>query len=97
MPMTVEQIEKEPLALPSLVRARLADRLVEGLADPDLTRVDRLWAADAKRRRDEVLGGQVQPISGSEALARQRPQTLNRSSTLISANSTKTGCGPFPD
>lgn len=70
--MSIEQIEQAALALPSEARARLADRLVESLEAPELGRIDQLWAAEAKRRRDEVREGQVQTIPGPEALAQVR-------------------------
>ena len=72
MPMTIDQIVKEALALPSEARALLADRLVESLDAAEDNRIDRLWATEAKRRRDEVRQGRVQTISGDEALARVR-------------------------
>ena len=71
MAMTVDQIEKEALALPSEARARLADRLVESL-DAEVSRMDKLWATGAKRRRDEFRQGQIKTIPGSEGLARVR-------------------------
>ena len=72
MAMTVEQIEKEALALPSEARARLADRLVESLEAAEVNSIDELWAAEAKRRRDEVRQGRVRTIPGPEGLARVR-------------------------
>jgi hypothetical protein len=72
MSMNVDQIEREALALPSEVRARLADRLVESLKEAEMNRIDELWIREAKRRRDEVRKGEVQTISGPEALARVR-------------------------
>ena len=72
MPMTIEQIAKEALALPSEQRALLADRLVESLDASEVSRLDNLWAVEAKRRRDEVRQGLVQTIPGDEALARVR-------------------------
>ena len=65
MPMTTDQIAKEALAL-------LADRLVESLDAAEANRIDKLWAAEAKRRRDEVRQGLVQTIPGDDALARVR-------------------------
>jgi hypothetical protein len=50
--MTLEQIADAALALPSEQRELLAECLVESPADAEPNRVDRLWAADAKRRRD---------------------------------------------
>lgn len=72
MAMTIEEIEREALALPSEARARLADRLVESLTAAEVSRIDELWAAEAKRRRDEVRQGRVQTIPGPEGLARVR-------------------------
>jgi putative addiction module component (TIGR02574 family) len=72
MPMTIEELAEEALALPSEQRALLADRLVESLDAAEANRLDRLWASEAKRRRDEVRQGGVQTIPGDEALARVR-------------------------
>ena len=72
MSMTADQIEKEALSLPSEERARLADRLVESLDAAGTSRIDQLWAAEAKRRRDEVREGKVKTIPGEEGLARVR-------------------------
>jgi putative addiction module component (TIGR02574 family) len=70
--MTMDEIEKEALALPSESRALLADRLVESLDVAAVNRIDALWAAEATRRRDEVREGRVKTIPGDEALARVR-------------------------
>lgn len=70
--MSIEQIEREALALPGEARARLAERLVESLEAPEFGRLDQLWAAEAKRRRDEVRQGKVQTIPGPEGLAQVR-------------------------
>jgi putative addiction module component (TIGR02574 family) len=70
--MTIDQIAKEALALPSEARAELADRLVESLDAADAGRLDELWANEAKRRLYEVHEGKVTPIPGDEALARVR-------------------------
>ncbi|MEH2245318.1 addiction module protein [Nostoc sp.] len=70
--VSVEQIMKEALALPSAARALLAEKLVESLEfDLDET-LQMLWTDEAKKRRDEVRSGTVSPISGEEALARVR-------------------------
>jgi hypothetical protein len=72
MSMTIDQIAEEALALPSEARALLADRLVESLDAAEANRIDKLWATEARRRRDEVRQGLVQTIPGDEALARVR-------------------------
>jgi len=70
--MTIEELAEGALALPTEQRALLADRLVESLDAGEVSRLDQLWAAEAKRRRDEVRQGRVQTIPGDEALARVR-------------------------
>lgn len=72
MPMSIDQIAAEALALPSEERALLADRLVESLEAAESNRIDRLWMEEAKRRREEVRSGRVQTIPGDEALAQVR-------------------------
>ena len=70
--MTIDQLAQEALSLSSEERALLADRLVESLDAATTNRIDRLWASEAKRRRDEVRQGLVQTIPGDEALASVR-------------------------
>ena len=72
MTMTLDQIEKEALALPSEARARLADRLVESLEAAEVSHIDTLWASEAKRRLDEVRQGRVRTVPGPEGLERVR-------------------------
>lgn len=76
MILTVEQIAEEALALPSEVRALLADRLVESLDPAEAGYIQQLWASEA-RRRDDVRAGHLQTIPGDEALERVR-QAFNR-------------------
>jgi putative addiction module component (TIGR02574 family) len=77
MILTVEQIAEVALALPSEARALLADRLVESLDPAEDGYIQQLWAAEAQRRRDDVLAGRIQTIPGDEALERVR-QVFNR-------------------
>jgi putative addiction module component (TIGR02574 family) len=72
MSMTVEQLAEEALALSSDSRALLADRIVESLDVGELSDLDRLWGAEAKRRRDEVREGRVETIPGEEAFLKVR-------------------------
>lgn len=60
------------MTLPTESRARLADLLVESLDADELGRIDQMWAAEAKRRRDEVRAGHVETIPGEEALRKVR-------------------------
>ncbi|NJK34276.1 MAG: addiction module protein [Oscillatoriales cyanobacterium SM2_2_1] len=69
---STEQLTEEILSLPNELRALLADKLVESLefvADPA---IQAIWVTEAKRRRDEVRDGSVQPIPGEDALAQVR-------------------------
>jgi hypothetical protein len=72
MATTVEQLAEQAMSLPTESRARLADLLVESLDANDLGRIDRLWAAEAIRRRDEVRAARVQTIPADEALRKVR-------------------------
>ena len=72
MTTTVEQLAEQAMNLPTESRARLADLLVESLDEESLGRIDRLWATEALRRRDEVRAGCVQTIPGDEALRKVR-------------------------
>lgn len=72
MAATVEQLAKQAMSLPAEARARLANLLVESLDADDLGCIDRLWLAEAKRRRDDVRDGRVRTIPGDEALQKVR-------------------------
>lgn len=69
---SIEQLTEELLALPSVSRALLAEKLVESLEfDTDPT-IQAAWITEAKKRRDQVRDGSVQTIPGEEALAQVR-------------------------
>lgn len=68
MNANTERIAEEALRLGSMDRARLADRLVNSLDGESFSEIDGLWADEAKRRRDEVRAGKVEPIPSDEAL-----------------------------
>ena len=77
MATTLEQLAEQAMNLPTESRARLADLLVESLDADELGHIDRLWVAEAKRRRDEVRSGRVEAVPGDEALKKVR-DTLRR-------------------
>jgi len=69
---SIEKLVEQLLALPSVSRALLAEKLVESLEfDTDPT-IQSAWITEAKKRRDEVRSGSVQLIPGEEALAQVR-------------------------
>lgn len=69
---SIEQLAEEILSLPSESRALLADKLVESLEFDADSEIQAVWVTEAKRRRDEVRDGSVQPIPGEDALAQIR-------------------------
>ncbi|BAZ29760.1 hypothetical protein NIES4074_22070 [Cylindrospermum sp. NIES-4074] len=70
--LSVEQLMKEALSLPSASRALLAEKLIESLEFDVDENIQTLWTTEAKKRRDEVRNHVVQPIPGEEALAQVR-------------------------
>jgi hypothetical protein len=72
MATTVEQLVEQAMTLPTEARARLVDLLVESLDADELGPIDRLWLAEARRRRDDVRSGRVQSIPGDEGLQQVR-------------------------
>ena len=72
MSETVEDLASKAMELPTESRARLADLLVESLDAAALGKIDRLWIAEAKRRRDAVRAGQAKTVPIDEALRQVR-------------------------
>lgn len=68
MSSSIEQLVTQAMELPGESRARLAELLVESLEAEDIGPVEKVWAAEAKRRRDDVRAGRVEPIAGEDAL-----------------------------
>jgi hypothetical protein len=69
---SIEQLTEELLALPSVSRALLAEKLVESLEfDTDRT-IQAAWVTEAKKRREQIRNGSVQPVPGEEALSQVR-------------------------
>jgi hypothetical protein len=72
MQLTVDEVYNEAMQLPNDSKASLAERLVEYLETHTDHDLERLHLDIAKRRRDEIRSGQVQPIDGDHALAHVR-------------------------
>lgn len=72
MMRSIEQLTEEILSLPSESRALLADKLVESLEFDTDSAIQAVWVSEAKRRRDDIRSGSVQPIDGEDALAQIR-------------------------
>lgn len=69
---SIEQLTEEIMSLPSASRALLVDMLVESLEFDSNATIQAVWVTEAKKRRDEIRDGSVQPIPGDEALAQVR-------------------------
>lgn len=61
-----------PVALPTDVRAELAERLIASLADDAPPEITLAQLAEVRRRIAQVESGEVALIPGDEALARVR-------------------------
>lgn len=68
MDTRVERLVTEAMELPGESRSRLAEILVESLEADDIGLIEKAWVIEAKRRRDDVRSGRVEPIAGEEAL-----------------------------
>lgn len=72
MPLTVDEVYRQALALSDESKEFLAERIVsylESQIEPD---VERAHLREAKRRRDEVRTGRVMPLDGEAVLAKAR-------------------------
>jgi hypothetical protein len=73
--MTFEDLESEALRRSTDERAKLACSLILSLDEPAVEtdpQIQKLWAAEAKRRYREYLEGKVELIPGEEAVRRAR-------------------------
>src|SRR6267142_2206927 len=69
---TFEEILSAALALPSGLRAALADHLLTSLDGPDQKRIDALWGEEAERRLREIDEGRVEMIDGEVVMQKLR-------------------------
>ncbi len=73
MPAVLKKLEDQAMRLPARSRARLAERLLASLeeepAEPD---AERLWAAEAGRRAEEIASGRLKGIPAEKALRKAR-------------------------
>lgn len=72
MSLTLDQLAKEAMQLPSVLRAELAALLVGSLDEPDSNLVQDAWTQEALKRRSEIRSGKVRAIPGDEVLAEAR-------------------------
>ncbi|GAB4176182.1 MAG: hypothetical protein Fur006_07020 [Coleofasciculaceae cyanobacterium] len=70
--LSIEQITQEALSLPNPLKVLLVEKLIESLEFDIDEAVQAAWTTQAKRRRDEIRRGAIQPIPGEEALSQVR-------------------------
>ncbi len=70
--MTTEQIFEAAMSLPDESKATLAERLVAHLVSNIEPEVERAHLDVARKRKDEVLSGQVEALDGEAVMARAR-------------------------
>ena len=66
MSVTLQQIEREALALPPEERAQLVDKLWDSLGDTTYPALSESWSAEIERRRKQLLEGRAQSLPGEE-------------------------------
>lgn len=69
--MKTEELIEEAVSLPVEERARLAECVLQTLNAPD-AEIDAAWAAEARRRLEELRSGQVEAIPGEVVFERIR-------------------------
>ncbi len=72
MSLTEDQLYEEALQLPDEFKVSLAERIVQFLETHLDSDTQRKHLDIAKRRRNEIRSGLVQPIHGEDALAQVR-------------------------
>lgn len=72
MSLTLEQITSEAMHLSVASRAELAEKLVESLDFSENEDLQKAWASEAIRRREDVRSGRVQTIPGEQVFAEVR-------------------------
>ncbi|MDP2681339.1 MAG: addiction module protein [Deltaproteobacteria bacterium] len=63
--MKSEELFDEAVSLPVEIRAQLVDKLLRSL-HPVQKEIDKLWAAEAEKRVEEIKSGKVKTIPGDE-------------------------------
>jgi hypothetical protein len=70
MPRKLEDLAEEALELKLDDRAALAEKLLRSLEGISEAENERLWLAEAERRRLEIQSGKVETLPGEEVLRR---------------------------
>lgn len=72
MSTLLDDLQRQALALTPQEKATLARILIEGL-DPTLdSEVEQVWIAEAQRRYQAYLNGELEALPGDEVMAKAR-------------------------
>jgi Putative addiction module component len=69
-PIEPLELEEIVLKLDLPTRAALAEKLLHSLDDLSAEENQALWLSEARRRREELASGKVQPLDGEDVLRR---------------------------
>jgi hypothetical protein len=67
-----DEVQKQAQMLTVREKAALAHLLIEELDSPADTDVEQLWIAESRRRYQAYVRGELQSVSGDEAMAKAR-------------------------
>ena len=70
--LPIEKITQEALALPTDLKVRLVEQLIESLESSIDKEIQSAWISEAKQRKNEAIDGIIEVIPGDEALAEVR-------------------------
>ncbi len=65
---------EEVLSLPSDLRMKLIDKLIESLNVPIQEEIDELWSKEVEKRVDDINSGKIKPIPGEQVFQEIRNQ-----------------------
>ncbi len=78
MPFTENQIYHEAMQLPNASKIFLIEKLLENIGNNIDGNIEALQIKEAKRRRDDIRSGLVQPVPGEDALKEVRNMVEER-------------------
>ena len=72
MAIAMDKVVDEALLLPADERIGLVEKVIASLNLPSRPEIDRMWAAEAERRIEEIDRGEVKLIPGDSVFAKIR-------------------------
>jgi putative addiction module component (TIGR02574 family) len=72
MAIALEKVFDEALLLPADVRVGLVEKIIESLNLPTRQEIDKMWAAEAEKRIQQIDKGEVDLIPGEDVFSKIR-------------------------